>query len=66
MKTVLTPITRQKFGAPTPKILAHDEMARQHFIKYCDKCKVATRLKSWHEGPCTECYKNPYNMIVEN
>lgn len=67
MATVLEHIERSKFGAPTPTELEHDEKAKAHFLKYCDKGKCIRgrehSLKAnWHSGPCCECAFNPYNM----
>ena len=68
--TVLTKIERATFGAPTPEEITHDQIAKQHFLKYCDGVKCirgsAHSLKAnWHNGFCTECAFNPYNMAAE-
>lgn len=68
--TVLTKIERAPFGAPTPEEITHDQIAKQHFLKYCDGVKCirgsAHSLKAnWHNGFCTECAFNPYNMAAE-
>ena len=70
MVTVLTKIERAPFGAPTPEEITHDQIAKQHFLKYCDGVKCirgsAHSLKAnWHNGFCTECAFNPYNMAAE-
>lgn len=45
-----------------------EQKAVDHFLKYCDsdKCirgrEYVFRCKGWHEGPCTDCAFNPYNM----
>ena len=47
---------------------ARQEKAIAHFLKYCDSdtCirgrEYVLHCKGWHEGPCTECAFNPYNM----
>lgn len=69
--TVLTKIERAPFGAPTPEEITHDQIAKQHFLKYCDGVKCirgsAHSLKAnWHNGFCTECAFNPYNMAAES
>ncbi len=58
----------------TPGVKANlDRTPRQqkavdHFLKYCDSDKCirgrdyAFHCRGWHEGPCTECAFNPYNM----
>ncbi len=74
MKTVLTPFDRQSIGWSTKEegnaaSRNHNEIARKHFVKYCDtgKCvREQTGLKrgeNWHEWPCIECTFNPYNMV---
>lgn len=42
---VLTHIDRVPFGAPTPEEIAHDKIAKQHFLEYCDsgKCGYPTK-----------------------
>lgn len=67
---VLTHIDRAPFGAATPKEIAHDEMAKKHFLKYCDseKCmrgRAHAQKANWHEGFCLECAFNPYNMAAQ-
>lgn len=64
--SVLTHIDRATFGAPMPEEIAHDEIAKQHFLKYCDSGKCIrgaahARKANWHEGLCLECAFNPYN-----
>lgn len=72
MATVLQPIERVRTGAPLPEEIKHDEIAKQHFKKYCDvgKCIKGNGQFSkanWHEnGFCVECAFNPYNMHLDN
>lgn len=68
--TVLTHIDRAPCGAPTPEEILHDEIAKQHFLKYCDSGKCIrgaahARKANWHEGLCLECAFNPYNMAAQ-
>lgn len=68
--TVLTHIDRVPFGAPTPEEIAHDKIAKQHFLEYCDSGKCIrgaahARKANWHEGLCLECAFNPYNMAAQ-
>lgn len=66
MRAVLAPINRKGWGMPLQEEIEHDEVARAHFLKYCDTGKCIQRrkgVKGWHEWPCTECYFNPYNMV---
>lgn len=68
MATILSPIIRKSFGAPSAEEKQHDDIARKHFLKYCDtgKCiKDGQNTNSWHEGVCLECPFNPYNMTIE-
>lgn len=65
--SVLTHIDRATFGAPMPEEIAHDEIAKQHFLKYCDSGKCIrgaahARKANWHEGLCLECAFNPYKL----
>lgn len=65
MATVLSPIERRTWGAPSPEEIEHANIARKHFLKYCDtgKCiNPPAHKRNWHEWPCTECAFNPYNM----
>lgn len=67
---VLTRIDRAPFGAPTPEEIAHDEIAKQHFLECCDSGKCIrgaahARKANWHEGLCLECAFNPYNMAAQ-
>ena len=67
MATVLQPIERSWFGAPTPEEISHDEKAKRHFLKYCDsgKCirgREHVQKANWNSGLCCECAFNPYNM----
>lgn len=65
MSTVLQPIERPQTGEPTQDEIEHDNIAKCHFLRYCDT-KMCIRgrrgVKSWHEGVCVECAFNPYNM----
>lgn len=68
--TVLTHIDRAPCGAPTPEEILHDEIAKQHFLKYCDSGKCIrgaahASKANWHEGLCLECAFNPYNMAAQ-
>lgn len=70
MKTVLDKTFERKgYGAPSAEEIARDEVARVHFLKYCDSNKCirgrAHALKcNWHDnGYCVDCAFNPYNMI---
>ncbi len=68
MSTVLQKIERAKTGAPTPEEIAHDDKARQHFVKWCDTGKCPHGISAsanWHEGLCVECGFNPYNMMED-
>lgn len=61
-------------GRYREQINSHDDIAREHFLKYCDsgtcirgRAFVISALnKGWHEGACLECAFNPYNMTVED
>lgn len=72
MDTVLKPINRTTWGSPSPEEKEHDDIARAHFLKYCDTGKCIREKaglkngKTWHEGPCTECNFNPYIMLKQN
>ena len=66
---VLTHIDRVPFGAPTPEEIAHDKIAKQHFLEYCDSGKCIrgaahARKANWHEGFCVSCAYNPYNIAA--
>lgn len=55
---VLTHIDRATFGAPTPEEISHYEIAKQHFLKYCDSGKCIrgaahARKANWHN--CVWC-----------
>lgn len=68
---VLTHIDRVPFGAPTPEEIAHDKIAKQHFLEYCDSGKCIrgaahARKANWHEGFCVSCAYNPYNMAAND
>lgn len=71
MSTVLSRETRDNFkpwGALTPEESEHIKKASIHFLKYCDTDKCIrgnehAKRSDWHEGPCTECPFNPYNMV---
>jgi len=59
-------------GGYRERINTHNDIAREHFLKYCDSGTcirgrefVTNALnKGWHEGVCLECAFNPYNMRV--
>lgn len=68
---VLTHIDRVPFGAPTPEEIAHDKIAKQHFLEYCDSGKCIrgaahARKANWHEGFCVSCAYNPYNIAAND
>ena len=68
MKTVLQPIEHTTTGAPSAEEIKHDEVAKAHFLQYCDSGKCVggseqSKKSNWHDnGFCADCCFNPYNM----
>lgn len=58
-------------GDPSTEEIANGEIARQHFLDYCDSSKCIrgrehARNANWHEnGFCIDCRFNPYNMRMK-
>lgn len=56
------------------QIDAHNDKAREHYLKYCegDKCprrRMGLKCDDWHgcdHGGCVDCAFNPYNMAKES
>jgi hypothetical protein len=73
VKTVLGHVDHMNgrtWGSPTPERIAHDDTAREWFLKHCDSHKCIRgrehALKAnWREhGGCLACSWNPYNYMV--
>jgi hypothetical protein len=71
--SILKQIERKSWGAPSKNEIEHDNIARAHFLKYCDSGTcirgrsfvVSGQNKGWYDGVCLECAWNPYNMVRE-